>query len=158
MKHCVELLTTFLRDNCDPEEGWEEVYPDIAEARTLIQKVLESEEGGEETGLLFGSVRELSRKIDQMQAILESRQREDRKPGEYSGFEKISQKAYHGEIDPDTKFDLVLDELEFLYTDDHVDRKRFLAALGRKHSKLKAFVAEELEQIPSESGKTEGDR
>ena len=58
------------------------------------------------------------------------------------------------EIDSDRMFDEFLDELEHLYTDDHIDRKRFLAALGRKHSRLSVEIAEELKGIPFEGGGT----
>lgn len=66
---------------------------------------------------------------------------------DYVGFEKISNRAYAGEITPEEKFDELLDEFEFIFSDDLVDRKRLQGALERKYNKLTAFIDQEIKNI-----------
>ena len=61
--------------------------------------------------------------------------------------DEIGEKAYQGQITPDQMFDKVLDEIEFRFTDDFVDRKRFLAALKRKCDRLEAGISREYAEI-----------
>ena len=47
-------------------------------------------------------------------------------------------------ITPEQMFDELLNEFEYIFADDLIDRKRLLAALDRKCKRLEAFVLQEM--------------
>lgn len=130
---CIQMLTDFLEDNCDPEERAEEVYPDIFGARQIL---MVSQEENSTTPVTTQTVDvERSHSIPDLPTLDFL--------FEYGGFEDITQKALAEEITLDQKFDQLLDEFEFKFTDDIIDRKRLLAALRRKADSLDAFIEQE---------------
>jgi len=130
---CIQILTDFLEDNCDPEEKVEEVYPDIYQARQILIE-------GQNESSSMPVVSQAPNVSGSHSAVY---QLTSNVLSEYAGFENISQKALAEEITSDQKFDQLLDELEFRFSDDTIDRKRLLAALQRKTDALEAFISQE---------------
>jgi hypothetical protein len=133
---CIGLLTGFLEDNCEPEERLGEAYPDIVQTIQILSTLMDAQVGTVGENKMGAN--------NNTQAIAHS---STDNLGEYKRFEEITQKMYAGKISPGQKFDELLDEFEFIFSDDLVDRKRLLAALKRKYNTLTVFIDQEMKSI-----------